>query len=602
MPTQEQTRAVETARNWGRGDIAGLDDASTRRLVASTVLTESSGGDLRVTNSAGYVGRYQAGAGWLVDAGYVDRDKMMAAMRSDGIDPQSRGAEWKWATRGGMTRFLENSANWNDGLSLEKYKSSAELQDAAFKTVCDKTYRQAVKDGHLRDSDSDEKIAGFLKARHISGYGGAIQAVQGRAGPSDVNGTNNLTYYNHIVQNRDGLDQLMSQNQQRPQQPQQPTRPAEPSSDNGTWPVPGRYTLTTGAGGQGDGGYNSSRPAHRDGDGHDGVDIQGKIGDPIQAFKGGKVVFAGVMGGYGNTIDIRHDDGSVTRYAHLQSIGVRRDQTVSEGQQIGKLGDSGNARGLPYPHLHFEYRVNGRDVDPMPHLNRAARQDGTQPSPTTPTTPTERPSQAMADGVLKTGDRGPEVKQYLERLDRLGYRGPKGESLLADQPEIFGPAAKFATEQFQRAHGLTVDGKAGSAQTLPAVEKALKSPLLSEANHPANGYYRSVAEQIEKLRPGTDPRVVMNVAKEGIQEGFRDPQVGYSKTQDLFAIAPKPGPGVTPGLQTRVEASTADTSAQALSDRAAADFKALQQQGTQTRTTPAAEPVQVESRRPTVLV
>ncbi len=599
MATKEQLRAVETAKGWNQGNIAGLDDAMTRRLVASTALTESSGGDLRVTNSAGYVGRYQAGAGWLVDAGYLDREKMQAAMRSDGIDPQSRGAEWKWATSGGMTEFLENDANWKNGLTLEKYKASEDLQDAAFKTVCDRTYRQAVKDGHLSESDPDEKVAGFLKARHISGYGGAIQAVQGKAGPSDVNGTNNLTYYNHIVQNKDGLNQLMGRAAESPQ----PTNPSQgKTTGEGTWPAPGNYSLTKGAGGQGDGGYNSSRPAHRDGDGHDGVDIQGKIGDPIKAFKGGTVVFAGVMGGYGNTIDIRHDDGSVTRYAHLDKINVQKDKPVTEGQVIGTLGDSGNAKGLPSPHLHFEIRKGGKDVDPMPILNNAKREDGTQPG-RTESVPGPRPaSGAMADGVLKFGDRGPEVREYLEKLDKLGYRGPKGESLLANQPEIFGPAAKFATEQLQKAHGLKVDGKAGTVETLPAVDKALKAPLLSEANHPANGYYRSVAAQIEKIRPGTDPLVVMNVAKEGLQEGFKDPQVGYSKGQDLFAIAPKPGPGVTPGLQTRVEASLPDASAQSLSDRAARDFKAMQEEkAPQATVTP--DPNPVERRpSPTVMV
>lgn len=152
----------------------------TRRLIASTVMTESNGGDLQITNKQGYVGRYQAGAGWLADAGYVDRAKLNDAMTDAGFDPQKvRGAEWKWANSGGMTRFLEDSSNWKNGFSLEQYKSSAALQDGAFKINSDKAYSQAIRNGVLDEGDDPAKVAGFLKARHISGYGGAREAVTG---------------------------------------------------------------------------------------------------------------------------------------------------------------------------------------------------------------------------------------------------------------------------------------------------------------------------------------------------------------------------------------------------------------------------------------
>ncbi|WDM77336.1 XVIPCD domain-containing protein [Xanthomonas sp. NCPPB 1638] len=173
-------------------------------------MTESNGGDLSITNKQGYVGRYQAGAGWLADAGYVDSAKLNAAMRDAGYDPEKvRGAEWKWATSGGMTRFLEDSSNWKGGLSLEKYKASAELQDGAFKINSDKSYRQAVREGILDGDDSPTKVAGFLKARHISGYGGARAAISGGREFSDSNGTSNYDYMHDITRNRDGLDQYM---------------------------------------------------------------------------------------------------------------------------------------------------------------------------------------------------------------------------------------------------------------------------------------------------------------------------------------------------------------------------------------------------------
>ncbi|PPT73864.1 hypothetical protein XaplCFBP3122_18980 [Xanthomonas arboricola pv. populi] len=182
----------------------------TRRLIASTVMTESNGGDLQITNKQGYVGRYQAGAGWLADAGYVDRAKLNDAMTDAGFDPQKvRGAEWKWASSGGMTRFLEDSSNWKNGLSLEQYKSSAALQDGAFKINSDKAYSQAIRNGVLDEGDDPAKVAGFLKARHISGYGGAREAVTGGRVISDSNGTSNYDYMHDITRNRDGMDQYM---------------------------------------------------------------------------------------------------------------------------------------------------------------------------------------------------------------------------------------------------------------------------------------------------------------------------------------------------------------------------------------------------------
>lgn len=195
--------AVATAQAYHQDNIAGLDDAMTRRLVASTVMTESNGGNLTITNKQGYVGRYQAGAGWLADAGYVDKDKLAKAM--DGYK-----SEWAWASKGHMTEFLNDPSNWKNGLSLEKYKASAELQDDAFRINSGKAYNQAVKNGVLHADDSPEKIAGFLKARHIAGYGGAVAAATGGRVMRDSNGTSNYDYMHDITRNRDGLNQLMN--------------------------------------------------------------------------------------------------------------------------------------------------------------------------------------------------------------------------------------------------------------------------------------------------------------------------------------------------------------------------------------------------------
>lgn len=201
--------AVATAQSYHQGNIVGLDDAMTRRLIASTVMTESNGGDLAITNRQGYIGRYQAGAGWLADAGYVDADKLREAMKG-------YRSEWAWASQGHMTEFLNDPGNWKRGLSLAQYKGSAELQDDAFKINSDKAYQQAIGTGVLHEDDSPAKIAGFLKARHIAGQGGATAAVTGGRVIRDSNGTSNYDYLHDITRNRDGLDQRMSHGANQP--------------------------------------------------------------------------------------------------------------------------------------------------------------------------------------------------------------------------------------------------------------------------------------------------------------------------------------------------------------------------------------------------
>ena len=71
------------------------------------------------------------------------------------------------------------------------------------------------------------------------------------------------------------------------------------------------------------------------------------------------------MGGYGNLILVDHGDGTVTAYAHQSGFAVSQGASVSRGQTIGYVGNTGNSTG---PHLHFEVRVWGTAVDPMPYL------------------------------------------------------------------------------------------------------------------------------------------------------------------------------------------------------------------------------------------
>lgn len=95
---------------------------------------------------------------------------------------------------------------------------------------------------------------------------------------------------------------------------------------------------------------------------HHGVDIAVAYGQDVKAAATGVVSFAGVQNGYGNTVVIDHEGGRQTRYAHLSQELVRAGDPVTEGQILGKSGNSGRSTG---PHLHFEMLVNGRPVDPV---------------------------------------------------------------------------------------------------------------------------------------------------------------------------------------------------------------------------------------------
>nr|WP_184087074.1 M23 family metallopeptidase [Sphingomonas xinjiangensis] len=98
---------------------------------------------------------------------------------------------------------------------------------------------------------------------------------------------------------------------------------------------------------------------------HAGVDIPGAIGTPIYATADGVVSHAGRQGGYGNLIQINHGRGLETRYGHLSKILVADNTKVHRGQLIGLMGSTGRSTGS---HLHYEVRMDGRALNPVPFL------------------------------------------------------------------------------------------------------------------------------------------------------------------------------------------------------------------------------------------
>jgi murein DD-endopeptidase MepM/ murein hydrolase activator NlpD len=95
------------------------------------------------------------------------------------------------------------------------------------------------------------------------------------------------------------------------------------------------------------------------------VDFGAGYGEPIRAAADGTVVEAGWLGGYGNATVIDHGKGMATLYGHQSKILVSQGQSVKRGQVIGLVGATGFATG---PHLHFEVRIDGTPVDPLPYL------------------------------------------------------------------------------------------------------------------------------------------------------------------------------------------------------------------------------------------
>ena len=122
-----------------------------------------------------------------------------------------------------------------------------------------------------------------------------------------------------------------------------------PSAHGFIWPVSGPVTSGFGM---------------RWGRMHEGIDIGVPTGTAIHAVAAGTVIFAGVMGGYGNLVIVDHGGGLSTAYAHMSAIWISGG-SVSQGASLGAVGCTGHCFGS---HLHFEVRVNGSAVDPLGYL------------------------------------------------------------------------------------------------------------------------------------------------------------------------------------------------------------------------------------------
>lgn len=108
---------------------------------------------------------------------------------------------------------------------------------------------------------------------------------------------------------------------------------------------------------------------------HAGIDMAGPIGTPIHATADATVGRAGTSNGYGNLIELNHGAGIATRYGHLSRIMVSAGDRVRRGQVIGLMGSTGRSTGS---HLHYEVRLDGRAINPLPFLQTGAAMENAQ--------------------------------------------------------------------------------------------------------------------------------------------------------------------------------------------------------------------------------
>ncbi|BAH55741.1 MULTISPECIES: M23 family metallopeptidase [Rhodococcus] len=146
-----------------------------------------------------------------------------------------------------------------------------------------------------------------------------------------------------------------------PDIPAAPPAPGMPGPVNPGIPAPLKARAVQPVSGTLSSGYGPRWGAH-----HGGIDIAAPIGTPIQSAADGEVISAGPASGFGLWVRVRHDDGAVTVYGHINEFIVNVGQRVAAGQQIATVGNRGQSTG---PHLHFEVSdAGGNRLNPSQWL------------------------------------------------------------------------------------------------------------------------------------------------------------------------------------------------------------------------------------------
>lgn len=285
--------------------------------------------------------------------------------------------------------------------------------------------------------------------------------------------------------------------------------------------------------------------------GQNGVNLRHPV---VHSPVSGVVEYGDGQGSYG-TVKIRDDQGNLHEILHLDSRSVRATDPptrIEAGDPIGTMGGRGPGGASDYAqHVHYQMRdPNGRIIDPEAFWNDRTRTRGetvseantvpaaersAAPSPATATT-TPQPSEAMADGVLRRNEQGPDVGRYQRLLADLGHVGADGKPLKVD--EKFGANTEFAARQFQRDHGIDTVGVIGP-KTRAALDAAGRD-LVTHPDHPNNPLYERMLEKVHAAEAtrgiphGEHSRkVAAALTVEAIREGVQPDRVELSKDGSL---------------------------------------------------------------------
>jgi hypothetical protein len=203
----------------GGASIKGLSDVQTRALAANTAKTES-GGRIDADNNQGYFGQYQFGAEALAESGLVDKEKLAAAKKA------SKGGWYKKrssdGSMGGHEAFLRDKSNWKIQGGLDEFLKNKELQDKSFITYTNKNVAGGFRSGALSENDDAGKIAGYSKAAHLKGVGGANKLFKQGVASYDGNGKSTVTYAKQATDAMDSTVHAINERIGKGGKPEQP--------------------------------------------------------------------------------------------------------------------------------------------------------------------------------------------------------------------------------------------------------------------------------------------------------------------------------------------------------------------------------------------
>ena len=322
-----------------------------------------------------------------------------------------------------------------------------------------------LADGVLSRSERGQEVQALQEQLNALGYrdgqGNQLETTSGIYGQRTEEAVRSFQAASGVEQTGradEATRQAIAEQMSRPESERtQPVEPQASERPGATWPAPGNMDINQAdKPREGHGEFGTPRSSGKP---HGGIDIQGDVGDPIVAFAGGVVQVAPRNGAAGNTVRIQHDDGSMSKYFHLDEFSVQDGQRVEAGDQIGTMGRTGNTPRHGDTHLHFEIIRDGRQVDPMPYL-RGSEQIGVA----------DVSRSAPSGGALQLGANGAAVIALQEQLNQLGYRGEDGQPL-ETKSGVFGPQTDHALRAFQADSAIKVDGIYGG-ESRTAIESA----------------------------------------------------------------------------------------------------------------------------------